>query len=237
MMHKTKAIVLHHVKYGESSIIVTLYTEHHGRLTCMVNGVRSKKPRFSATLFQPLTILEIDFYSRPSREIQRLKDALCPLHYQSVPFSFSKSAVALFVAEVLFLVLREEESNPVLFSFLYTALQMLDTSEEGSSTFHHWFMLQLTRYLGFFPPYSQFDGSALPPGDLQVFSGLNSRSAEALKTIALNPQSPPDLTGLSQSDRNELLESIIRYYRIHVDGFSRLRSFTVLQEVFGQRTV
>lgn len=236
MLHKTRAIVLHHVSYGESSIIVALYTEGHGRISCMVNSVRTKKPKFAATLFQPLTILEVDYYQRPNREVQRLKDAVSPVHYRSIPYNHTKSAIALFLAEVLYLVLREEESNPVLFAYLYNALQLLDNDDEGNSGFHHWFMLHLTKYLGFFPPERSLHEFYFQSSDMQSFQGLRPPIQNALIQIAENPQGPPDLGYLSQHDRNQLLESIIRYFGQHIDGFSRLRSFPVLQEVFEQRT-
>ena len=82
MLNKTRAIVLHHVRYGETSIIITFYTEKYGRLACMANGVRSRKARFPAILFQPLTIVDTDFYYRQNREIQRIKEASCPVHLQ-----------------------------------------------------------------------------------------------------------------------------------------------------------
>lgn len=237
MLYKSGAIVLRQVDYGDASKIVTLYTENHGRISCMVNGVRSKKPRFAPTLFQPLTLLEIDFYYRPGREVQRLKEAVCPFHYQSILYDHVKSSIAIFLAEVLYQVLREEESNLVLFSFIYHALQLLDTSKSGITTFHHWFMLHLSRYLGFYPDEKVFTERSYPSDYMQAFAGLTSQQKNALRQLAESPQSSPELSDLTHSGRNELLESIIRYYTIHIDGISRLRSLSVLQEVFGTKPV
>ena len=234
MLNKTKAVVLHHVKYGEYSIIATLYTEKYGRIACMVNGVRSKKAKIPATLFQPLSLLEADFYYRQNREVQRLKEATCPYYYHSIPFDISKSTVALFLAEVLFLSLREEESNPVLFTFLFHALQLLDTMEHGISVFHPWFMIHLTRFLGFFPQQIIND-THIFTADTEVFQTLSPGALSALRLITSNYQGPPDLSAFTTNDRNELLERIIRFYTNHIDGFHRLKSFTVLREVFNQR--
>jgi len=198
----------------------------------MVNGVRSGKPKFSPTLFQPLSLLEADFYYRVNRNIHRLKEATCPFHYTSVPFVPVKNAVALFLAEVLYLSLREEESNPALFSFVFHSLQLFDTKETGTSCFHHWFMLQLTRYLGFFPPEYVFRGATLNSGDEQVFSNLSQGILSAISTLTAGSEGPPELLNLRHNERNELLESIIRYYTMHIDGFSGLKSYAVLQEVF-----
>lgn len=226
MLHKTRAIVLRHINFGDSSIIATLYSEERGRISCMVNSVRSKKPKFPPTLFQPLTLLEVDLYYRQNREIQRIKDVSIAFHFQTIPYNYSKNAVALFLSEVLYLVLREEEGNPHLFSFVYHALQLFDSIEPGHAAFHHWFMIQLTRYLGFFP--QNLDGFS---PEIQAFTGLNSKVSEVLGKLLESTDSLPDIT-LNKAERNLLLERIIRFYGSHVDGFTRLKSFDILQEVF-----
>jgi DNA repair protein RecO (recombination protein O) len=232
MLNKTRAIVLHQLKYGESSLIVTFYTEKYGRIACLVNGIRSKKGKFPATLFQPLTLLEADFYYRQNRELQRLKDAYCPFHYSSIPFNISKSTIALFLSEVLYLALREEETNPLLFSYLFHAFQLLDTKDEGSANFHLWFMLHLTKYLGISIPQQYVEGEDTLSSDMKVFHAISAEASAALKLLALSMQGPPDKMQLSYRDRTLLLERIINFYTIHLDGFSRLKSFAVLQEVF-----
>jgi DNA repair protein RecO (recombination protein O) len=233
MLNKTRAIVLHHVRYGESSLIVTLYTEKFGRIACMVNNVKTKKPRFASTLFQPLTILETDFYYRHTREVQRLKEASPDIIYNSIPYSHHKNAIAMFLSEVLFLSLREEESNPVLFSFIYHSLQLLDASDKITPWFHHWFMIRLTQYLGFFP-FDEFGGENNILPDSRLFSMLSPQASNGLVAIIQNPQGPPDLSGMHHRERNELLEWIIRFYNLHIDDFSRMKSWAILQEVFRQ---
>jgi DNA repair protein RecO (recombination protein O) len=233
MLNKTRAIVLHHIKYGESSLIVTLYTEKHGRLTCMVSGVRSKKSKFPATLFQPLSLLETDLYYRENRDLQRLKEASCSYHYTTIPFNISKSTIALFLAEVMYLTLREEEGNPTLFSFLFHAFQLLDTQEKGVANFHIWFMLHYSRFLGILPVVSEvFWGHGIS-ADTEIFYEMPAETYAALNSLIESPQGPPKSIKLSNHSRTLLLERLIRHYSLHVDGFSRLKSFAVLQEVFG----
>ena len=45
MTHKTKGIVLRTVKYGETSVIVTILTELFGLQSYLINGVRSSSRR------------------------------------------------------------------------------------------------------------------------------------------------------------------------------------------------
>jgi DNA repair protein RecO (recombination protein O) len=233
MLSKSRAIVLHHIRYGESSLIVTLYTENHGRLTCMVSGVYSRKSKFPAMWFQPLSLLDTDFYYRQNRELQRLKEASAPSPFATIPFNISKSAIALFLAEVLYLTLREEESNPALFSFLYNAFQLLDAIEEGTSNFHLWFMLHFSRYIGILPVASEVSAGNAASPDMQLFSQLSKEATEALSDLMAHPRGPSGDLKLSGQNRYLLLDRIIRYYALHIEGFSRLKSFAVLREVFG----
>jgi DNA repair protein RecO (recombination protein O) len=232
MLHKTRAIVLHYIKYGESSLIVTCYTEQFGRITCMVNGARTKKSRTPVTLFQPLCLLEIDMYYKSGKEIQRLKDAWCPQHYTSIPVNTTKSTIALFLAEVLFLSLKEEDSNPKLFSFLFHAFQLLDAKDSGVANFHLWFLLHLTRHLGISVKDHTEGGELRSLFESQLFTNLSTHARDAVSVFLNNPQGTPDSVLLNQVSRTELLEEIIRYYTIHIDGFSRMKSYAVLREIF-----
>ena len=232
MLHKTRAIVLHYIKYGESSLIVTCYTEQFGRITCMVNGARAKKSKTPATLFQPLCLLEIDMYYKPGKEIQRLKDAWCPQHYTSIPFNTTKSTIALFLAEVLFLSLKEEDSNPKLFSFLFHTFLLLDAKDEGVANFHLWFLLHLTRYLGISVKDHTEGNDLRYLLENQLFSNLSTETRDTMMIFLNNPQGTPDSVMLTHTSRTELLEEIIRYYASHIDGFSRMKSYAVLKEIF-----
>ena len=73
--HKTKGIVLRTVKYGETSVIVAVFTEKFGVQSYLVNGVRisTKKGSGKANLFQPSAILEMVVYHNELKQLQRLR--------------------------------------------------------------------------------------------------------------------------------------------------------------------
>ncbi len=233
MLIKTRAIVLHHVKYGESSLVVTLYTERHGRMTCMVSGIRSKKTHLSLPFFQPLTLLEAEIYYKSNREIHRLKEISCPYHYTSIPFSITKSTISLFLAEIVWLTLREEEANEELFNFLFHAFQLLDSKDEGVANFHLLFLIHYSRYLGIFPsdPDALTDVSGF--ADLKLFRNLPGETrrifVEMLKTSLAGAEKIP----LTRSGRVILLDALVTYYEEHLEGMGRIKSVAVLKEIFG----
>jgi DNA repair protein RecO (recombination protein O) len=229
MLNKTQAIVLHHIRYGDTSLIVTLYTEKFGRLTCMVSGVHSKRSKFPPTYFQPLTLLEGEIYYKRNREIQRIRELACPFHYTTIPFTIVKSSIALFLAEVLYITLREEEANPALFSFLFHSFQLLDTREEGIPNFHLLFMLNFSKYLGIFPAeLAHRENSA----ELSVFSHMPDEAWQALTNMAGTSLAAPEKVDISHHTRNLLLDRLMRYFSLHMDGMDRMKSLQVLKEVF-----
>ena len=151
MIRKTRGIVLHTTKYGESSLVVHCYTEQGGRQTFMVKGVRKSRKHNRSNLFQPLFILDFEVYHKDSRDIQLVKEVTRAIPLNSLPFDITKSTQAIFMAEVLYRVAKEEEPNPVLANFLFSTIQYLDTMEEASADFHIIFMFQLSKHLGFYP--------------------------------------------------------------------------------------
>jgi DNA repair protein RecO (recombination protein O) len=232
MLIKTRAIVLHHVKYGESSLIVTLYTEGHGRMTCIVSGIRSKKTHLSLPFFQPLTLLEVEIYFKSNREMHRLKELSCPFHYNSIPFSITKSTITLFLSEILWQTLREEEANQGLFDFLFHAFQLLDTKDEGVANFHLLFLIHYSRYLGIFPadPESETDINRFK--NLDLFRNLPGETGRIFMEMLKTSLAQAEKLNLNKASRLILLEALVRYYEEHLEGMGKIRSVKVLKEIF-----
>ena len=240
MIHKLKAIVLHSIKYKDNSSIVYLYTNGFGRQTYLVNGLRSSKSKAKANLFHPLFLLDIEAYHNPKSDIQRLKECQLTIPLQSTPFSLAKSSVALFISELLYKVIREEEPNAELFDFLYHSILMLDELEDGVANFHLHFLAQLSKYLGFYPNVSKqgdatyFDIKTgefciLRPRHPLFFSTENTTLLSQLMNLSASQLS---LLELNRYQRSAFLSSMIDFYSFHFEKLSQLRSLHVLNEVF-----
>lgn len=232
MLIKTRAIVLHHVKYGESSLVVTLYTEKYGRMTCMVSGIRSKKNHLSLTFFQPVTLLEAEIYYKSNREVHRLKELSCPFHFTSIPFSITKSTISLFLAEILWHTLREEEANAELFNFLFHAFQLLDSKDEGVANFHLLFLIHYSRYLGIFPADPESDADMARYADLKIFRNLPGETGRVFMEMMKTSLAKAERITLNKASRLILLEALVKYYEQHLDGMGKIKSVAVLKEIF-----
>jgi DNA repair protein RecO (recombination protein O) len=240
MIKKTRALVLHQVKYAESSLIVTLYTESSGRQSFIVNGIRSSGSKSKTGFFQPLFILEAEAYLHPGRSINRMKEYRILEVYQSIPYHVEKSAVAIFLAEILNKILKSEESDPALFDFIVDSLMYFDSTEAGFANFHLWFLLQLTAYLGFKPinNYSealpwfhlkQGQYTAVKPSVPVTPNVIESKQLSEL--MNLDPAHLDQLR-LNGASRSILLGHIVEYYAIHFEGIGKFNSLDVLSEVF-----
>ena len=149
MLHKTRGVVFRFTKYGETSIIVTLFTELFGLQSYIVNGVRSKSGKNKIALFQPLTLLDLVVYHREHANINRIKEVKCLYPYQSIPMDIKKSALAIFLIEVINKTVKEESHAQELCEFFIRSFITLDQMEERAENFHIIFLLKLSRLLGF----------------------------------------------------------------------------------------
>jgi len=240
MLHKTRGIVLHYIKYSETSVIVTIYTESFGRQSYIINGVRSKKAKIKANILQPLFLLDMEVYHKPKRDLQRVKEVQNTVIFSSLPYDIRKSTLAIFIAEIIYKAIQEQESNPELFEYLYNSVQILDLKESGLSVFHIYFLLQLSKHLGFFPNnnYSEekcfFDLKAGTFVQIKPFhsSYLDKEHSLILSQLMNFSADQHESFKIGYKERTELLEKIIEYYRLHNTGISEIKSIGVLKEVF-----
>ena len=60
MLHKTSGIILQTTNYSDSGFIAKIYTERFGVQSYIISGARSKRSKTKASLFQPMTIVELE---------------------------------------------------------------------------------------------------------------------------------------------------------------------------------
>jgi DNA repair protein RecO (recombination protein O) len=239
VIEKTRGIFLHAVKYSETSLIASIYTEDYGRQSFIINGVHGKNSTVRAAVFQPLYLLDLEIYYKSGREIHRIKNARIAFPYSNLPFDIRKSTQVLFLAEVLYKCLREEESNIELFDFLYHSLTLLDLTEAGISNFHIWFLFKLTRFLGFSP--NREDAEMCNFFDLQTarfvsHEPLHSQFTDKHLTVLFTRLFNIDSSSIenldyTQHERRLVLEKLLEFYHIHLGNLGEFKSLEVLKEV------
>ena len=242
MTHKTKGIVLRSIRYGETSLVVTIFTRLFGVQTYLINGVRTQKKAGSrASMFQPPALLELDVYHNALKGMQRIKESNWSFLYLHVLSSVIKNSIAMYMVELLYKTLKQPEAQPELFDFCEDAFLALDDADNTvAANFALYFTLQLPQFFGFrihnnYSDVNSFldlqDGNFLPrPPAHQHY--LDDVSAQLTSEI-LNVMQPAELheLRLNKDIRRKLLMKYEEYYRLHLPDFGVLRSLDILHEV------
>jgi len=239
MQLKTRGIVLQSTEYSESSLVVKIYTEESGMGSFIVSGVRSKKPRFPMSAFQPLSLVEIVANGNAGQSMLRITDIKMSPPLNGISGNTIKSTISIFLAEVVYRSIKEESPNPALFGFLHHSIQALDIAEESCSGFHIYFLIRFSRHLGFFPN-GQFE-EGLTIFDLR--DGLFKTGVPVHKEF-LGPKASSHLfrimnatfetyylEDIKLAERKELLKGLVFYFELHQTHGNVIRSHKVLEEI------
>lgn len=220
MLHKTRGIVFRFTKYGESSIIVTIFTELFGIQTYIVNGIRSKNSKGKIALFQPLTLLDLVVYYKENANIKRIKEVKCAHQYQALTTDIRKSIIAIFISEMLNKTVKDETHAQEIFEFLFHALMLLDHQQNSVENFHLVFLIKLSRFLGF--------------GAHQADEILGARMLDSEEEAILKNLLQADFTEqivMTNVQRRNLLEAILRFYTLHMESLGEIKSVQVLRDI------
>jgi len=241
MLHKTRGIVFKTTDYSESSVVVQVFTEKFGLQSYLINGIKRPKSKIRLNSLQPLHLLDMVVYHKTSGSIQRVSELRHQPVFLSIPYDIVKSSITMFLNEVLYKSLKQHEADEVLFEFLFHAIEILDSMSTGLANFHLYFLLRLTRFLGFYPDLTLASAGAyfdLRDGGYSKMQPPHAHILEpqfaAVWTAILNSNFD-DLENLKipAAERKFLLEKILDYYRNHIESFGQIRSHEVLEEVLG----
>jgi len=237
MIETTKAIVINTIKYGDTSLIATCYTEKSGLKTYMLKGIlKAKKAKVKVAYFQPLMQLNITANHNTKGTLNSIREIEVINFYNSIYSDIKKQSITLFLAETLYYSIKEEEQNASLFKYLETSLLWLDTHETVSN-FHLLFLLNLSKYLGFYPETKNIDFPYfnLLEGKFTNTYKLNTISREKItqfkKLLGINFD-VIEQVNFSASNRQDILAILIQYFEFHIEGFKKPKSLNVLKSVF-----
>lgn len=240
MLEKTSGIILNQIKYTDSGIIARLYTRKFGRQSFLIRGMRNRKAGKNNILFQPLFILDLEISYKASRELQSLKEFSVSFTPYDIYSNIKKSCVAIFLGEVLTSVLREESPHEEMFDFIRDSIIYFEKSKEGFANFHLVFLAGLSSFLGFEPSQRNNDDEIyfdmvngnfvpLPPVHGHYANAEISNILALILNLSYDTACSITLTGIL---RNEILDTLVRYYSLHLPGLKKINSLEILKEVF-----
>jgi len=240
MHHKTQGIVLGTRKYNDRFSITQVFSSEFGRTAYMLPQSKSKKSKINQALFFPLSVVNLEVEHFPLRQIHRIKEAQRQFPLYSINVNLLKVSIAFFLSEFLTQVLQETHENSVIFDFLKESIITLEEKETGIANFHIVFMFSLTQFLGISPNLDNYKGDCFfdllngeyvsnKPINNHFLNMQESRFLNLFKRINFNNM---HLLKLSQYNRNDIINYILDYYRIHVYDFPEIKSLQVLRELY-----
>lgn len=240
MLTKTTAIVLHNIKYGDSKMIVDMFTRAHGRMSFVVSIPKSSKSKLRKQFFQPLSMLSLEYDYRPKVQLQKIRNVALFHPYSSLPFDIDKLTVGMFISEFLYHSLYGEQQNEQMFDYIYDSLQWFDGSPSPTANFHLVFMMRLSLFLGFYPNLDDYVSGCvfdLRNGSFSSVAPLHSdylSPEEASQMSLMMRMNYPTmhLFKFTRAQRNRLLDVIVQYYRLHIPGFPEMKSLDVLRNIY-----
>ncbi len=220
MLHKTQGVVFRLTNYSESSIIVNIFTAAFGLQAYIVNGVRGKSRKTNIALYQPLTLLDLVVYHRENASILRIKEVKCLHPYNSVTTDFRKSTIALFLHEVLNKTVKDQSHAQELCHFLIQSFTHLDLQQTNIENFHLIFLIRLSQHLGF-----------RPSEIAELLDGHFAHEAEEEILSRLLTSNYSDAVAMTNAQRRNILDLLIRFYTTHSENFGELKSLSVVREL------
>jgi len=239
MLQKTRAIVLKTVKYSDNSVIATIYSKDLGKIPIIIKSLHSKKSNTKINYLQPFFIIDIELYYKQNRNIQKAKEIKPAYNFKTLPFDIIKSSLAIFLSEIIYKAIKEEEENEHLFYFIEKTIQFIDVNYMNISNLHLFFLLRLTKYLGFFPKNNFNDKTIFFDIDKAIFvdykNNLNQLNIQESKffSILLNSNfNNYTQIKINKDERNKTLQNILLFYNRQIPEFGKIKSLEIMQTIF-----
>ena len=243
MIHKVKGIVLRVVKYGETSVVATLYTDLFGLQSYMVKGVRKagKRKNAAVNFFQAGAMLDLVVYRNPLKSLQFIREYQWGYLYRELFFHVTRNAIAQYMVELILHSIKEEETNAELFDFFENAFIRLDTaSEEEIANYPLSFTLRLANFLGFkihgkysaqTPVLDLQEGSFVSEKPRHTYIVENDYAAITSVLNELNTLSVPKNLQLNHFIRRNLLKYYQQFFSLHLQNIGEIKTLSILQTI------
>ena len=238
MVTSTSAIVLSKIRYKDNDIIVKFFTKEYGVISFIVKGGQnSKKNKIKYVYFQELTILEIQFNYNSKRDLQYIKDIEIKHNYTSSHTDLVKVSVIMFLSEVLSNVITHQKRDIQLYNYIEESLIWYDINK-SNTYFHMIFLIELTRYLGFYPDilsnnfkYFNLEGGSYEKSKTSEYSITGDSLNLFNQILGIKFDSNP-LPTLNSKDKMEIINIILTYYKLHINNFKPIKSLEIVKNIF-----
>ena len=233
MKYKSPAITLTYIKYGESSIVSKIFTKEKGLQTFMVKGVRSKKSKKKISYFEPLRLLTVDAKYTNTKSMHYVEEINIVHATENSIDKINRNFIAYFIAEICSKVLQDNEHNHDLFDYLWILSIKLFNSEKINPNFAIIFLLDLSKFLGFYPSIENLEQSffAIKNSYTEIKRKKNEEDYFNQKSNFLKEIIRGKKIIIPQKIRSEILKDFLKYYKLNYYNLDNVTSHLIIEEL------
>lgn len=239
---KTEAVVLNKLEYSDSSLIAALYTKSEGRMSAIVKGGRSKNSKVGR-LIDPMNVLDLVLYIKPSREVQIISSADLITYHKNILEDYDKLKYSYAVLELVKNYMLENEVNERLYNGIKRILGRFDTSAEHPGLIFSRFFIFFLGELGYDLQIEECTlcGRQIKEDEEKGFEFMKGIVCNScLDKALLSAPMSKELFGLlmclktgkktgnvETTSINYLLKFLDKYLRMHVENYTGLKSLSL----------
>jgi len=238
MQQTITGLYLNHTNYGDTSVILRLYTLQYGTTSFIVKGIKKKKG--GAALLQPFHYLELSSNYRTDKDLNFGNQVRLAKVSYSITSDIRKGTVAIFLTEVLNKTLKESAPSEDVFRIIESLINYYDDAP-FIPLFHHYFLIQLIKLLGVSPNL----GNHLDNEVLHIQNGIfeynkqpnkeyfSIASSNAFKQILGTKFDELAILKLTKNTKQNLLENLVEYIETQTEiKRGSIRSYKILETIF-----
>jgi DNA repair protein RecO (recombination protein O) len=165
---ESDAIVLRHVKQGDSSRVITLFARDTGKVAVLAKGIRSQALKYGSSL-DLFNVARIQYRLRSNRDLVYLQSCDLRRSFEAITRDIFGYAAAAVCVELVDRLVPEGAPSPDLFDLLLGALEILaetvpfpEGEEMRAVAFPVAYQMKLMDRLGLSPELSSCVGCGDP---------------------------------------------------------------------------
>ncbi|MFT4566503.1 MAG: DNA repair protein RecO (recombination protein O) [Saprospiraceae bacterium] len=236
MLKTSEGIIVRTIKYGETSLILDIFSSDQGIRSYIVGGVRTNRGKSKVALVRVLNLVRFVAYDKGNDTLNRIKEIEYNYVYKAIPFDVVKGSLATFLIEICRKAIKASDAYEDIYNYIVKGMIHLDNIDQGLAHFHINFLIGLAEKLGF-----QLDNNYnLDRAYFNLSEGTFIRSItdhrftldkdlslylHAYLSKNTNPQVP-------KHARLELLQNLVKYYKYHISDFGELKSLPIILSLY-----
>lgn len=237
MQTNTQGLVLRNIKYGETSIISTIYTLDFGMQAYIIQGARTaKKTGIKANYFQIGQFLDLSVYHKPGKNLQYIKEVKLNAQHAIQSQNIIKQSIAQYCCELILRCVKEEEENKDLYNFLANFFKEIkNLRKENLALAPIQFTLQFANKIGF-AINNNF------ASDLQYFDALNGEFCDDISNnrytsnllsseVIAHCLTSNQHSSFTNQSREEALTSLLLFLKLQIEQMGDVKSVSVLHQI------